>query len=70
MAWAASRETTVEEDQAYCLIGVFDISLPIIYGEGKAKAFRRLREEIEKTSYNNSSIGNFPTAFRGEVLIQ
>jgi hypothetical protein len=49
MAWAARRKTTIEEDQAYCLLGVFDISLPLIYGEGKEKAFRRLQEEIEKT---------------------
>jgi len=59
-AWAAKRETTIEEDEAYCLLGVFDISLPLIYGEGKEKAFRRLQEEIEKISYHNvSSKGNF-----------
>lgn len=50
MAWAASRETTREEDQAYCLVGLFNISLPVIYGEGKIIALRRLQEEIKKSS--------------------
>jgi hypothetical protein len=31
------------------LLGVFDIFLPVIYGEGKKNAFRRLHEEIDKT---------------------
>ncbi|KAF1809210.1 HET-domain-containing protein [Eremomyces bilateralis CBS 781.70] len=50
MAWAEKRETTKEEDQAYCLMGIFDVSLPVIYGEGKRKALQRLREAIDKRS--------------------
>jgi hypothetical protein len=46
MSWATNRKTTIEEDQAYCLLGIFDIYLPLIYGEGKENAFRRLRKEI------------------------
>lgn len=46
MSWAAKRVTSIEEDQAYCLLGIFDIHLPLIYGEGKENAFRRLRKEI------------------------
>ena len=46
MSWAAKRETTIEEDQAYCLLGIFDIHLPLIYGEGIENASRRLRKEI------------------------
>ena len=49
MAWAASRRTSRAEDEAYCLLGIFDINMPTIYGEGK-KAFRRLQEEIMKQS--------------------
>ena len=45
MSWAAKRETSRPEDRAYSLIGLFDISLPMIYGEGE-KAFNRLQEEI------------------------
>jgi hypothetical protein len=49
MSWAEKRVTTREEDKAYCLLGVFDVFMPVIYGEGK-RAFRRLGEEIEKSS--------------------
>ena len=48
MSWAASRRTTREEDEAYCLMGIFGVSFPIIYGEGR-HAFVRLQEEIIKT---------------------
>ena len=45
MSWAANRETTRVEDQAYSLLGIFDIHMPTLYGEGP-RAFRRLQEEI------------------------
>jgi hypothetical protein len=45
--WAESRNTTREEDWAYSLLGVFGITIPLIYGEGKENAVRRLRREIE-----------------------
>ena len=44
--WAESRETTREEDWAYCLLGIFDVSMSALYGEGKEKAIRRLKQEI------------------------
>jgi hypothetical protein len=46
--WAMKRETTIEEDQVYCLLGIFDVYLPLIYGEGKKHAFRRLQDEIDR----------------------
>jgi hypothetical protein len=49
MLWAAKRETTREEDKAYCLLGIFDIHMPLIYGEEK-KAFTRLNKEISNSS--------------------
>jgi hypothetical protein len=49
MHWASRRQTTREEDMAYCLFGLFDVNLPLLYGEGK-KAFHRLQEEIIKQS--------------------
>ncbi|KAK4129154.1 HET-domain-containing protein, partial [Parathielavia appendiculata] len=49
MYWAARRETTRTEDIAYCLLGLFDVNMPLLYGEGR-KAFRRLQEEIMKTN--------------------
>lgn len=45
MVWASRRETTLVEDVAYSLLGIFDINIPIAYGEGK-RAFRRLMEAI------------------------
>lgn len=45
MSWAANRDTTRPEDEAYCLLGIFDVSMSMIYGEG-SKAFQRLQEEI------------------------
>ncbi|KAF2686143.1 HET-domain-containing protein [Lentithecium fluviatile CBS 122367] len=50
MSWAERRETKREEDKAYSLLGIFDVSMPLIYGEGMDKAFRRLLEEIDKSS--------------------
>ncbi|KAF2826654.1 HET-domain-containing protein [Ophiobolus disseminans] len=53
MSWAANRQTTRKEDQAYSLLGIFDINLPLLYGEGE-KAFRRLQEEIIRTTVDLS----------------
>ncbi|OAG06114.1 HET-domain-containing protein, partial [Paraphaeosphaeria sporulosa] len=47
-SWAERRNTTVEEDGAYCLIGIFGVSMVPNYGEGRDHAFRRLGEEIHK----------------------
>jgi hypothetical protein len=48
MSWVTKRETTLEEDKAYSLLGIFDIHMPLIYGEGEQNAFFRLKEEIKK----------------------
>ena len=53
MSWAANRVTTREEDTAYCLMGIFNINMPMLYGEGE-KAFLRLQEEIIKSSQDES----------------
>lgn len=44
--WAEKRTTKYEEDWAYCLQGIFGVSMPVTYGEGKAQAIFRLKEEI------------------------
>ena len=46
MYWASKRKTTRSEDEAYCLLGLFDVNMPLLYGEGRVKAFLRLQEEI------------------------
>ncbi|KAK1240206.1 hypothetical protein MKX08_007648 [Trichoderma sp. CBMAI-0020] len=53
MSWASRRTTTKEEDIAYCLLGIFDVNMPLLYGEGP-KAFQRLQEEIMKRSDDQS----------------
>ncbi|KAF8850640.1 HET-domain-containing protein, partial [Acephala macrosclerotiorum] len=53
MSWAANRQTTRVEDMAYCLLGLFDVNMPLLYGEGE-KAFIRLQEEILKISDDQS----------------
>ncbi|KAI0471243.1 kinesin light chain [Xylaria cf. heliscus] len=47
-AWARGRQTKYEEDMAYSLLGIFDVHMPLIYGEGRQNAQKRLREEVEK----------------------
>ncbi|KAK1687671.1 heterokaryon incompatibility protein-domain-containing protein, partial [Colletotrichum godetiae] len=54
MSWASKRTTTRIEDVAYCLIGIFDVNMPMLYGEGD-RAFLRLQEEIIRRS-NDISI--------------
>lgn len=53
MSWASKRQTTRVEDRAYCLMGLFGITMPIIYGEGE-RAFVRLQAEILRTTYDDS----------------
>lgn len=67
MSWAARRETTRIEDQAYSLLGIFDVNMPLLYGEGK-KAFLRLQEEIVGNSNDLSLfawISNDDSQFSG-----
>lgn len=62
--WAEKRQTTREEDGAYCLFGMFSCHLPLIYGEGKEKALHRLKKEIEVAS------GDVRDAFLSATQVQ
>lgn len=53
MSWAAGRSTLREEDRAYCLLGLFGVNMPLLYGEGP-KAFMRLQLELLKRSDDES----------------
>ncbi|KAL4070150.1 hypothetical protein V8B97DRAFT_537929 [Scleroderma yunnanense] len=53
MSWAANRKTTRVEDKAYSLMGLLDVNMPMLYGEGK-KAFHRLQLEIIRMSSDQS----------------
>jgi hypothetical protein len=54
MAWAANHKTTRKEDEAYCLLGIFNIYMPLIYSEGN-NAMARLRRKIDKSIRHNLS---------------
>ena len=66
MSWAACRMTTRVEDRAYSLMGLLDVNMPMLYGEGK-KAFRRLQLEIIRTS-NDHSIFAWGIRRTGSIL--
>jgi hypothetical protein len=53
MYWASKRKTTRIEDEAYCLLGLFGVNMPLLYGEG-FKAFVRLQHEITKETSDQS----------------
>ena len=54
--WVEGRQTTEEEDIAYCLLGIFGISLPLIYGEGQEKAIRRLKQVIDGSNRQRGNL--------------
>jgi hypothetical protein len=60
MSWAANRVTTRSEDISYCLLGIFNVQMPLLYGEGETKAFFRLQEEIIKSSADQSILAWSP----------
>jgi hypothetical protein len=49
LSWTRTRQTKLKEDGIYCLLGIFDVSMAPIYGEGETKALRRLNYEIWKS---------------------
>ena len=67
MSWAANRITTRVEDRAYSLMGLLDVNMPMLYGEGK-KAFRRLQLEVIRASDDQSIFAwdNYPRT--GSIL--
>ncbi|KAF5700687.1 heterokaryon incompatibility protein het-E-1 [Fusarium mundagurra] len=73
MSWAAQRDTKRKEDLAYCLLGIFDVTMPMIYGEGGEQAFLRLQEQIMKKTRDDSilawglSIKGLPTSDSDQV---
>ncbi|KIO03139.1 hypothetical protein M404DRAFT_635279 [Pisolithus tinctorius Marx 270] len=60
MSWAADRRTTRVEDRAYSLLGLLDVNMPMLYGEGK-KAFLRLQEEVIRKSNDQTIFAWNPT---------
>jgi hypothetical protein len=63
LSWAEFRETKREEDKAYSLLGIFNVNMPPLYGEGMESAFRRLHEEIGKRSSSTHN-SKYPVVVR------
>lgn len=53
MSWVSLRTTARVEDMAYCMLGIFGVHMPPLYGEGR-NAFRRLRIELLQVSDDES----------------
>lgn len=53
MLWAANRKTLKTEDEAYSLLGLFDVSMSTVYGEGR-HAFQRLQAKIMKRNNDHT----------------
>lgn len=67
LSWASKRKTQRLEDRAYCLMGLFGIHMPLIYGEGE-QAFLRLQEEIMRISHDDSLFAWKSSDSRGGLL--
>ena len=60
LAWVARRQTTRGEDEAYCLFGIFGVSMPVMYGEGRENAMSRLRTALRQASRSENEPRNQP----------
>jgi Heterokaryon incompatibility protein (HET) len=65
MSWAEERKTKRGEDKAYSLLGIFNVHIPLIYGEGQENALRRLREEIDSRLVPTRILEQRGTSFKG-----
>jgi hypothetical protein len=56
LSWAENRQTTRKEDKAYSLLGIFDVFMSLIYGEGEENAFKRLRTSVQMVKEDQECI--------------
>lgn len=73
MLWVGQRQTKRAEDAAYCLLGIFNVNILPIYGEGKEKALMRLKKEIAEISRDETSMvldnaGSMYSSYSGAVF--
>jgi hypothetical protein len=74
LSWSKRRETKLDEDTIYSLLGIFDVHMPLLYGEGRQKAMRRLQREIRDSSedilnHNNGLDCEEGTAYKFQYFI-
>ncbi|OAG10753.1 HET-domain-containing protein, partial [Paraphaeosphaeria sporulosa] len=65
-SWTDNRQTTREEDAAYCLLGIFGIYMPLIYGEGKEHAIKRLKKMVHE-DITSASVGESQKERLGKI---
>jgi hypothetical protein len=70
MSWASKRETIRREDMAYCSLGLFDVNMPLLYGEGSEKAFLRLQLQILQDSDDESIFAWMRDGAPSSLLVQ
>ncbi|KAI1746644.1 hypothetical protein F4782DRAFT_523893 [Xylaria castorea] len=56
MSWMSRRQTTYPEDMAYSMIGIFNINMPVVYGETGPRAYRRLQEILLASPFMDESL--------------
>ena len=66
-SWASFRATSRIEDQAYCLLGLFGVNMPLLYGE-RQNAFKRLQEELIKTTSDTSILAWHSLGMRRHIM--
>jgi hypothetical protein len=75
LQWASKRVTTLQEDIAYSLFGIFGVNLPVIYGEKRQNALGRLLQEIIAHSGDISALdwvrqsSNFNSCLPAEIFL-
>lgn len=62
LEWMEGRATTLEEDRAYSMLGIFGANMPVKYGEGAESARKRLLSEISKKRLFSSISANSTAA--------
>ncbi|KAI0549931.1 HET-domain-containing protein [Xylaria curta] len=67
MVWANGRTTTRSEDRAYSLMGLFNVNMPLLYGEGEIKAFMRLQNEIVRSTNDQSILLHSDSTFHSHL---
>jgi hypothetical protein len=60
LCWQENRQTKEEEDIVYSMLGIFNVSMPVLYGEGKTKAQARLSALLEQPEMPSKASSNIP----------
>lgn len=60
LQWRGERKTTEPEDRAYCMLGIFGVTMSLIYGEGESEALRRMLKKLSRQQ--DTAISGSPMA--------